>query len=141
MLHLTNSDGSDPSPSLSTGSHIFSSRHPTTTPPTLADLQAVRLIASLVSQRACGIIASGVHGLWQLRNEAEFIAAAESSHLYVAYNGSVLENYPNFRAACQKHLDTLVEASGGSTGVIELSYAEESSLIGAAVAVACLGEE
>lgn len=32
------------------------------------------------------------------------------------------------------HIDTLVEASGGRKGVVELSYAEESSLLGAAVA-------
>jgi hexokinase len=32
------------------------------------------------------------------------------------------------------HLDILVEASGGKKGVLELSYAEESSLLGAAVA-------
>ena len=139
LLDLTDVYNSDRSEPLSTASHIFTSRHPTTTPPTLADLQAFRLIASLVSQRACGVIASGVHGLWQLRNEAISIAASEPSHTLVAYNGSVLENYPNFRATCQKHLDTLVEASGGKKGIIELMYAEESSLLGAAVAVASLG--
>lgn len=74
-----------------------------------------------------------------MRNEAESVAASESSHTLVAYNGSVLENYPDFKTSCQKHLDALVEASGGEKGVIELIYAEESSLIGAAVAVACLG--
>jgi len=50
----------------------------------------------------------------------------------------VLENYPNFRATCQEQIDNLVEASGGKAGTVELMYAEESSLIGAAVAVACL---
>lgn len=56
----------------------------------------------------------------------------------VAFNGSVLENYPNFRANCQKHLDMLVEASGSAKGMLELEPAMESSLLGAAVAVACV---
>ena len=58
--------------------------------------------------------------------------------MLVAYNGSVLENYPRFKETCQAQLDVLIEASGGRGGVLELKYAEESSLLGAAVAVACL---
>lgn len=80
-----------------------------------------------------------MHALWQLRNDAESILPHESSHTLVAYNGSVLENYPGFKVTCQKHLDTLVEASGGKKGSIELMYAEESSLLGAAVAGAVAG--
>lgn len=117
---------------------IFTSRHPTSRPPTHADLLAIRLIASHVSYRASGVVAAGVHALWQLRNEAESISPPESSHTLVAYNGSVLENYPGFRTSCEKQLDSLVQASGGKQGVIELMYAEESSLLGAAVAVACI---
>ena len=79
-----------------------------------------------------------MHALWQLHNEAESITAKESEHTLVAYNGSVMENYPGFEATCQQRLNGLVEASGGKTGVVELMYAEESSLLGAAVAVACL---
>lgn len=110
------------------------SRHQTAIPPTPADLEALRHIAAHVTHRAAGIIAAGVHALWQLRNETESILPHESSHTLVAYNGSVLENYPGFKTTCQKHLDTLVEASGGEKGSIELEYAEESSLLGAAVA-------
>jgi hexokinase len=53
----------------------------------------------------------------------------------------VLENYPGFKTHCQTFLDGLVEASGGGKGVVELVFAEESSLLGAAVAgaVAALG--
>ena len=79
-----------------------------------------------------------MHALWELRNEAESINADESEHTLVAYNGSVMENYPGFKKTCQQRLDGLVEASGGTAGVVELMYAEESSLLGAAVAVACL---
>ncbi|KAH8665821.1 hypothetical protein BGZ60DRAFT_56510 [Tricladium varicosporioides] len=129
---------SDRSPTLSLAHEIFTSRHPTLCPPTHADLLAIRLIASHVTYRASGVVAAGVHALWQLRNEAESIAPHESSHTLVAYNGSVLENYPGFRTSCQKQLDSLVQDSGGKEGVIELMYAEESSLLGAAVAVACI---
>lgn len=97
-------------------------------------MHALRLISSAVTYRASGVIAAGVHGLWQLRNDAEAILPHESSHTLVAYNGSVMENYPCFKENCQHHLDTLVEASGGKKGTVELMYAEESSLLGAAVA-------
>ena len=62
----------------------------------------------------------------------------EFEHTLVAYNGSVIEHYPHFKKICQQRLDGLVEASGGKAGIVELMYAEESSLLGAAVAVACL---
>ena len=101
-------------------------------------MHGLRLIASHVSYRASGVVAAGVHALWQLRNEAESLSAEESAHTLVAYNGSVMENYPNFKTNCQKQLDSLVEGSGGKAGVVELVYAEESSLLGAAVSVACL---
>lgn len=79
-----------------------------------------------------------MHALWELRNDADSITAEEFEHTLVAYNGSVMENYPGFKKTCQKTLDELVVASGGKAGVVELMYAEESSLLGAAVAVACL---
>jgi hexokinase len=79
-----------------------------------------------------------VHALWSLRNESEGISTAEFSHTVVAYNGSVLEHYPSFQTSCQTYVDELVVASGGKAGAVELVHAEESSLIGAAVAVACL---
>lgn len=130
----------DRSPSLMHAHEIFVSRHPTSSPPSYADLHALRSIASHVTYRASGVVAAGVHALWQLRNEAENIPAHESSHTWVAYNGSVIENYPEFKTRCQTHLDTLVEQSGGTRGTVELTYAEESSLLGAAIAgaVACL---
>lgn len=127
---------SDSSSDLAKAQAIFMSRHPTAIPPTPIDLQTLRHIAAHVAYRAAGVIAAGVHALWQLRNEAESILPHESSHTIVAYNGSVLENYPGFKITCQKHLDSLVEASGGKKGSVELMYAEESSLLGAAIASA-----
>lgn len=49
-----------------------------------------------------------------------------------------MENYPGFKTACQKALDELVDGSGWRSGAMELVYAEESSLLGAAVAVGCV---
>lgn len=129
---------SDPSPNLTTARQMFLSRHPMTYQPTLSDLQALRFIASNVAYRASSLVAAGIHALWQLRNDEEHISAGAREHTLVAYNGSVMENYPGFRATCQRELDGLVEASGGKAGMVELMYAEESSLLGAAVSVACL---
>jgi hexokinase len=129
---------SDTSPTLTTALQTFLAAHPTTPTPTLSDLQALRLLASNVTYRAASVVAAGIHALWELRNEAENITPSECEHTLVAYNGSVMENYPEFRTRCQGQLDMLVEASGGKAGVVELMYAEESSLLGAAVAVASL---
>ena len=121
---------------LSTARHLFSERHPTTNPPSDRDLEALHLIASHVIYRASCLVAAGIHALWHFRNEVEGISPSQFSHTIVAYNGSVIENYPGFRAACQVHLDLLVQASGGNAGMVELAYARESSLIGAAIACA-----
>lgn len=129
---------SDSTAALEMATQIFTSRHPAPHTPTQADVQALQRIASHVTQRAARILASSVHALWSLRNEAEQVVPSQSKHMLVAYNGSVLENYPKFKETCQKQLDRLVEASGAREGTVELVYAEESSLLGAAVAVACL---
>ena len=64
----------------------------------------------------------------------------------VAYNGSVVESYPLYREICQGYLTSLVEAEDSETspgglfpgrrGAIELVEAKQSSLLGAAVALA-----
>jgi hexokinase len=131
-------DPSDSSPSLATAQQVFLAHHPMASQPTVADLQAVCLIASNVAYRASSVVAAGIHALWEVRNEAEGISPSDSEHTLVAYNGSVMENYPGFRASCQSKVDGLIEASGGKAGMVELMYAAESSLLGAAVAVACL---
>lgn len=57
----------------------------------------------------------------------------------VAYNGSVMENYPGYQANCQEYLNKLAMRSGARAScILELEHAEESSLLGAAIAVACL---
>ena len=131
---------SDDSSTLSIATETFFSRHPTSSPITFADIHALQVIASHVSYRATAVLAAGIHALWRLRNDAESIASRASEHTLVAYNGSVMENYPRFQEMCQVQLDGLIAASGGrEMGVLELEHAEESSLFGAAVAVACMG--
>ncbi|KAA8577341.1 hypothetical protein EYC84_007304 [Monilinia fructicola] len=127
----------DKTPYLTTAIDVFTTRHPSSHLPTVADLRALQFISSLVTLRSSCLIAAGVHSLWHLRNTSESILPSDSAHTVVAYNGSVLENYPNFRSNTQKYIDMLVVASGAKSGTVELMYAEESSLLGAAVAVAC----
>jgi hexokinase len=92
-----------------------------------------------VSQRAGAILAAALHALWQVRNEAEGIDAKDSRHAVVAYNGSVMENYPGYQKTCQEYLNKLAARSGATAPcILELEHAEESSLLGAAIAVACL---
>lgn len=129
----------DCSSDLKDARHIFVSQHPSTTSPSYTDMLALRKISSCVSKRASALLAAGCHSLWLIRNEAEGLNADTVAHTAISYNGSVLEHYPNFRENCQMHLDSLVEASGGKGGALELTPAMESSLVGAAVAVACLG--
>ncbi len=71
-------------------------------------------------------------------NEEEEAAAAPPpppSHTKVAFNGSVIERYPQYRATCQGYLDGLLGSSSSSSSV-DLVPAVESSLLGAAVALA-----
>lgn len=78
----------------------------------------------------------------------------------VAFNGSVIEQYPHYLEQCQTVIDSLLALSSPSAvsandnatngdsnkqkqqvavGTIDLVPAKESSLLGAAVALACLG--
>lgn len=53
----------------------------------------------------------------------------------VAFNGSVIEHYPRYRANCQAYLDGLL-AEREPACAVDLVPAVESSLLGAAVALA-----
>lgn len=116
-------------------------------------MRALKTLASLVARRSAAIIATAIFTLWQLRAElslehrqvlpprsdnaddssVEAVVEAESRRTTVAFNGAVIESYPGYLAMCQAQLDALV--GGGRR--IELAEARHSSLIGAAVAVAC----
>lgn len=115
-------------------------------------------------------MAASIFALWQFKNEAEadYLASSSSSpsspptpsqsfltaaqgeldlqgHV-VAFNGSVIEQYPRYLQNCQSYLDELVSSSSsaaegeGKPATISLVGAKESSLLGAAVALACLEE-
>lgn len=69
--------------------------------------------------------------------------ASKPTHTTVAYNGSVIEHYPGLRVTCQAYLDELVASSSiyDGAGSVELVPTIESSLLGAAVALACATED
>lgn len=148
----------------------FKSRHPSPVEPTTADITFIRTLASYISRRSSAIVAASIFALWQFKNEAEadYLASSSSSpsspptpsqsfltaaqgeldlqgHV-VAFNGSVIEQYPRYLQNCQSYLDELVSSSSsaaegeGKPATISLVGAKESSLLGAAVALACLEE-
>jgi hexokinase len=145
----------DTSSDLAESAKLFSNRHPSTHDPTTGDIAALRELAAFISVRSSALIATCVYTLWEVRLEAQqkYIdslpessprrpgAEAEMtlSKTTVSFNGSVIENYPGYLSSCQRYLDELVRNSGRSdTGGIELVPAKESSLLGAAVSLACV---
>ncbi|KAF2196250.1 actin-like ATPase domain-containing protein [Delitschia confertaspora ATCC 74209] len=130
----------DETKSLSQGSSLFQTRHPLSKPPSYSDISFVRQISQLVSHRAAGYLAAGIHALWSLRIKSEGLTPAEAGHMAIGCNGSVIEKYPYFRQLCQSHLDELTVMSGAERGDVKLEVAVESAIFGAAVAVCCLEE-
>ncbi|KAF5242240.1 hypothetical protein FAUST_3433 [Fusarium austroamericanum] len=137
----------------------FSSCHPAKHAPTTADMELLKQLAGFISKRSSALVATGVHAFWNLRIESQnnFIqtmstesperesaeADRDLAETTVAYNGGVIESYPGYLDSCQSYLDELVagdkrEKSGNRT--IKLVSAKESSLMGAAVALASLEE-
>ena len=117
---------------------LFQSKHPLSKPPTYNDIQFVRQVSQLVSHRAAGFLATGIHALWMLRTTSEGLTPATVERLAIGCNGSVIEKYPLFRELCQSHLDELTAASGAEAKAISLEIAVESAIFGAAVAACCL---
>ncbi|KAJ9151107.1 Phosphotransferase [Pleurostoma richardsiae] len=146
----------DTSATLETACATFKARHPSPVDPTVADIAFLRSLASFVSRRSSAIVAASLFALWELKAEVEseylrtlgenpYFAAQtqaelEVSRTMVAFNGSVIEHYPNYLINCQKYIDDLVATQGAAPGTVDLVAAKESSLLGAAVALACLEE-
>ncbi|ORY61325.1 uncharacterized protein BCR38DRAFT_347776 [Pseudomassariella vexata] len=149
----------DPSPTFDTALPYFATMHPSTVKPTVADMAAIRTLASHVSRRSSALLAASVFALWELRHETEaeytqsmpsantkvqFVVEAEAEHALprtkVAFNGSVIERYPQYRENCQQYIDSLVSESP-HPGAVDLVPALESSILGAAVALACVSDE
>ncbi|EKV05518.1 Hexokinase-1 [Penicillium digitatum] len=147
----------DSSPSLSTSAALLQKLHAFHNQPSVDDLRFLRRISQTVSRRAAGYLATAIHSMWCLRNEAEFptppstvdsfdkespeITIVEhgdsDKSLSIACDGAVINKYPGFRAACQSYLDQLTEETSPGAGCsIRLNPAPESAILGAAVAVA-----
>lgn len=139
----------DTSSSLEPSRKLFISRHPSPTEPTTTDIAFIRNLASFISRRSSAIVAASLFALWHFKNEAEVQylnnpeareEAALDNHV-VAFNGSVIEQYPQYRQNCQGYIDKLISSAGGkASSTMKLVGAKESSLLGAAVALACLEE-
>ncbi|KAK3381442.1 hypothetical protein B0H63DRAFT_524162 [Podospora didyma] len=150
----------DTSPSLEAARLLFVSRHPApdeVSLPSVTDMAALKTLASYVSRRSASIVAASLFALWELKaeEETEFLRSLPASSPFAAeteaelclgttvaaFNGSVIERYPGYRANLQKSIDDLIAASttkNENGGSIKLTEAKESSLLGAAVALACL---
>lgn len=133
----------------------FSSRHPSPHTPTTSDLSFLRQLASFVSIRSSALVAASVYAFWEFRADAqaEFVETLPKSsplrphaeadrdlkETTVAFNGSVIENYPGYLGNCQKYLDDFLDAQEGhASRRVQLVSAKESSLMGAAVALASI---
>jgi len=113
-------------------------------------MTTLRSLSSRISRRSSAIVAASIAALWQLKGEAEqeyklslgenspFVGRIDTEialdRMVVAFNGSVIEQYPGYRSNCQRYIDELV----GQEGIVSLVAAKESSLLGAAVSLACL---
>ncbi|CZT15838.1 related to Hexokinase-1 [Ramularia collo-cygni] len=129
---------SDTTPTLDTAKATFIQAHPSRSTIRLCELEFIRDVAGLVSRRAAAYLATALHALWVIRTEAEHLEPGEATHVTVACNGTVIEKYPRYKELCQQHLDDMCERSGASRGAVTLKMAPESSIFGAAVAVACM---
>jgi hexokinase len=146
---------SDESSDLSHAMQVFAERHPSSHIPTTSDLFGLRALASYISVRSSALVAACVFSLWDIRLESHkaYVASLPASSpqrpvaesdlkldkTMVAFNGSVIEQYPRYQGNCQRYANELVLAKGrAGAGTIELVPAKESSLIGAAVASACV---
>jgi hexokinase len=122
----------------------------------------LRTLATHIARRSASVVAASLFGLWELKaeTEEEFLAtlpeepSSPSSSAFreetlaemaigegvttVAFNGSVVERYPGYRAGLQGFVDGLVAGSEVKGARMVLVEAKESSLRGAAVALACL---
>ncbi|KAK0673006.1 putative hexokinase [Cercophora samala] len=135
----------------------FQTLHPSSssslTPPTQTDLPLLLTsIASLVTRRSASILAASLHALHQINLEAsssppshhqpspETTTTTTTTTTTIAYTGSVIEHYPHYLSHLQSYLDqlTLNTPTTTTTTTFKLVPAKNSSLLGAAVALACM---
>ncbi|OAR00828.1 hypothetical protein LLEC1_03798 [Akanthomyces lecanii] len=150
--------GSDSTTDLTEAIRLFSERHPSTHVPTTADMAAIKALGDFVSVRSSALVATCLYTLWDARlaGERDLVQTlpADSSlrrrveedieleKTTVSFNGSVIENFPGYFESCQRYVTELLQSNGyAKTRSIELVPAKESSLIGAAVTLACINPE
>ncbi|KAL2821045.1 hypothetical protein BJX63DRAFT_253012 [Aspergillus granulosus] len=151
----------DASPFLSASAALLQKEHTFCSAPSQEDLQFLLRVCQTVSKRAAGYLATAIHSMWCLRNEAEFpdvpsspssskgpVTVTESGtdprSLAIACDGSVINKYPGFRDRCQSYLNQLTQETNLARGsphsseesCVRLEPAPESAILGAAVAVA-----
>ncbi|KAI7359195.1 hypothetical protein KC336_g22043, partial [Hortaea werneckii] len=87
-------------------------------------LKFLRDLSKLIADRAAVYLAVALHALWVVRTEAETACSSSSSseaavgnhhQVTIACNGTIVEKYPGFRAACQGFLDRLCHLSSSSS--------------------------
>ncbi|KAK3316320.1 hypothetical protein B0H66DRAFT_576255 [Apodospora peruviana] len=152
----------DTSASFEVGRSCFMARHPSPVKPSSADIEILRTLSSFISRRSASIVAASLFALWELKVEAEteflrglpadstFISETEAetklTRTMVAFTGSVIEHYPGYQANLKAYMDSLVGSaeilpgSGDGAATIDLVLAKESSLLGAAVALASIDD-
>ncbi|KAJ5286803.1 Hexokinase-1 [Penicillium angulare] len=146
----------DSSVSLAGSAALLQKEHTFPSYPSVEDLRFLRRVCQVVSRRAAAYLATGIHSMWCLSNEAEFPATSSkatslkespevtvvesneaTTNVSIACDGTVINKYPGFRDNCQAYLDALADQSHpGSKSAISLDPAPESAILGAAVAVA-----
>ncbi|KAI7585359.1 hypothetical protein KC343_g19589 [Hortaea werneckii] len=110
----------DTSPSLAAATSSFLAAHPLRSGrvPRPDELRFLRDLSQLIADRAAVYLAVALHALWVVRTEAETSSSDEDAnnhHVTIACNGTIVEKYPGFRAACQGFLDRLCHLSSSSS--------------------------
>ncbi|KAL4992475.1 hypothetical protein BDW68DRAFT_149799 [Aspergillus falconensis] len=152
----------DTSPFLTASATLLQKEHTFSSSPSPEDLRFLLRVCRTVSKRAAGYLATAIHSMWCLRNQAEFpgtppspslkgpreVTITESGRnldcLSIACDGSVINKYPGFRDRCQVYLNQLTQETNAAKGseiseagpCIRLEPAPEGAIFGAAVAVA-----
>ncbi|KAI7056796.1 hexokinase-1 [Hortaea werneckii] len=132
----------DTSPSLSAARASFLHAHPFRSGrvPRTEELKFLRDLSKLIADRAAVYLAVALHALWVVRTDAESFSSSDDDdveagvddqkQVTIACNGTIVEKYPGFRAACQGFLDRLcsLSSSGSSSSFSSSSSASPGGM-------------
>lgn len=126
----------DNSHSLLSSCMLFQERHPSSNPPTYADIHFIRHSIRCVSRRSSAYFTAGVHALSSLLHD---LGGSDdfhdpSDHVSIGCDGSVINKYPGYMARSQEIMDQLIalEAKGRKRVILEKTI--DSAVLGAGVA-------